>query len=77
METHYFHAACEQDDVWYPNKLSNAVKWKQTQKNDIPLLYQSKIAIGNSDLSEIVPYKYENYNYNFPKADTMIAANQS
>ena len=65
-----YWAFCDQDDVWYPNKLSNAVKWMQTQKNDIPLLYQSKIAIGNSDLSEIVPYKYENYNYNFQKAFT-------
>lgn len=32
---------CDQDDVWFPEKVSLAVKWLDGQKQDKPLLYYS------------------------------------
>lgn len=32
---------CDQDDIWFSDKLSYAVQWLDSQKQDIPLLYHS------------------------------------
>lgn len=32
---------CDQDDIWFPDKLKMAVQWLDTQKQDKPLLYYS------------------------------------
>lgn len=32
---------CDQDDIWFPEKVSHAVKWLDGQKQDKPLLYYS------------------------------------
>lgn len=32
---------CDQDDIWFPEKVSLAVKWLDGQKQDKPLLYYS------------------------------------
>lgn len=32
---------CDQDDIWFPEKVSLAVEWMERQKQDKPLLYYS------------------------------------
>ena len=36
-----FWSFCDQDDVWYPDKVKLAVEWLKRQKQDKPLLYYS------------------------------------
>ena len=37
-----FYAWCDQDDVWHPDKLTNAVCWLQSVPADIPALYMGR-----------------------------------
>jgi len=34
-----FYAFSDQDDIWYPNKLSRAISWLQQRDASIPILY--------------------------------------
>lgn len=34
-----YYAFCDQDDIWYPEKLTTAYNWLRKQCRDIPLLY--------------------------------------
>lgn len=50
-DTGDYWAFCDQDDVWYADKLKNAVLWLEKENKDIPLLYQGRVEIGNEDLT--------------------------
>lgn len=36
-----YWAFCDQDDIWYPNKIKLAVEWLDSQDQEMPLLYYS------------------------------------
>ena len=57
-----FYAFCEQDDVWFPKKLSRAIKYletkaiiegEETEVSDSPLLYCSEATVTNAKLKPI------------------------
>jgi glycosyltransferase involved in cell wall biosynthesis len=55
-----FYAFCDQDDIWYPNKLERAVQWLSTNPVTIPALYCSRsnlIDIQGNWLGESANYK--------------------
>lgn len=60
-----YWAFCDQDDVWYPDKLEFAVEWMQKQDETLPLLYHSGFELGNSDLSIKKKYEPKEFNYRF------------
>ena len=60
-----YWAFCDQDDVWYPEKLEKAVAWMEKNDAHIPLLYHSAFDLGNADLSEKTPYHPHSFNYQF------------
>ncbi len=64
-DTGDYWAFCDQDDVWYPDKLAKAVAWMEKNDPRIPLLYHSAFELGNSDLSEITPYIPGRFHYQF------------
>lgn len=43
-------ALCDQDDVWQPHKISEAIKCLQQYSQDIPLLYGSRAVLVNQNL---------------------------
>ena len=63
-----YYALCDQDDVWFKDKLATAVD--QLNKNDknIPLLYASKFTLTDKDLKPINSnvsrlYSYSDFNH--------------
>ena len=57
-----YYAFCEQDDVWFPKKLSRAIKYletkailegEETEVSDNPLLYCSECTVTNAKLKPI------------------------
>ena len=70
-KTGNYWAFCDQDDVWYPDKLKLAVDWMQgKEEQDIPLLYLSAFELANEDLSEREVYKTKNFAYRFENSIT-------
>ncbi len=39
-----YYAFCDQDDIWEPDRLESAIRWKQTLDPGIPLLFCSRTA---------------------------------
>ena len=61
-----YWAFCDQDDVWYEDKLALAVTWmKGKEDQSIPLLYHSGFELGNADLSERSIYQTGTFSYRF------------
>ena len=48
-----YYALCDQDDVWFSDKLSTAVKMLSTENKNIPLLYLSKFTLTDENLNPI------------------------
>ena len=48
-----YYALCDQDDVWFKDKLSRAVSLLEKEDNSIPLLYCSKYTLTDQDLNPI------------------------
>lgn len=66
-----YWAFCDQDDVWYPDKLKLAVHWMEGKADrKIPLLYHSGFELGNADLSEKQIYAPHAFPYQFYNAIT-------
>ena len=40
-----FFAYCDQDDVWYPEKLERALSWLSSVSTDVPALYSSRTSL--------------------------------
>lgn len=49
-----YYAFCDQDDVWLPHKLKNAVEALQKEDDSIPLLYYTSLTVVNEKLEQIV-----------------------
>lgn len=64
-DTGDYWAFCDQDDIWYPDKLTKAVVWMEKNDPQIPLLYHNAFELGNFDLSEITPYTPGEFYYQF------------
>ena len=56
-----YYAYCDQDDVWLPKKLINAVTQLEKVDENIPALCHSKFKIVDKDLKEFVQDKRENF----------------
>ncbi|MBR4469707.1 MAG: glycosyltransferase family 2 protein [Erysipelotrichaceae bacterium] len=48
-----YYALCDQDDVWFEDKLETAVNMLEKEGKDIPLLYCSKYTLTDKDLNPI------------------------
>ncbi len=49
-----YYAFCDQDDVWFPDKLSRAVRrMEQHPQKDKPMLYCSAVTVTDADLNPI------------------------
>ena len=48
-----YYALCDQDDVWFKDKLSTAVSMLKKKDNSVPLLYCSKYTLTDSMLNPI------------------------
>ncbi len=48
-----YYALCDQDDVWFEDKLSVALEKLNEEDNEIPLLYCSKYTLTDGDLHPI------------------------
>lgn len=58
-----YYALCDQDDVWFKDKLSTAIDTLDKQDNSIPLLYCSKYTLTDKDLNPINSNVSDLYNY--------------
>ncbi|MCH5160763.1 MAG: glycosyltransferase family 2 protein [Clostridiales bacterium] len=51
-----YYAFADQDDCWYPDKISRAIATLQAEQNqDIPLLYNSNVMVADAELKPIAP----------------------
>lgn len=48
-----YYALCDQDDVWFRNKLSSAVNILDKENKDIPLLYAGRFTMTDANLNSI------------------------
>ena len=48
-----YYSLCDQDDVWFNNKLSTAIKTLNNYDNRKPLLYASRFTLTDKDLNPI------------------------
>ncbi len=60
-----YWAFCDQDDVWYPDKLKHAIEWMKNQNDAIPLMYHSGIEIADEKLMNKKTYNVGNFQYNY------------
>lgn len=56
-----FYALCDQDDVWLPNKLENALKCLEKQNNQISQLYFTSLIVVDQDLKEFARMSVKNW----------------
>lgn len=52
-EGYDYYALCDQDDVWFNDKLSSAVNMLEKENKDIPLLYAGRFTITDEHLNPI------------------------
>ena len=48
-----YYAFCDQDDVWLPNKLKNAIQKIKEEDNNAPILYYGAITLVNENLEPL------------------------
>lgn len=65
-------AFCDQDDIWYENKIIWAAEWMLNQKNkEIPLLFHSSFELYDEQKKKSIgAYKPPEYEINFRRAIT-------
>lgn len=65
-----YWAFCDQDDVWFPEKLQWAMDWIKQQDRDIPCLFHSAYENTDQELNHINYYSVPKYKYDFRRALT-------
>ena len=75
-----YYACCDQDDVWLPNKLSDAISEIEKVGNaDIPILFHSSCIVTDENLKEITrnshPYYSRHTNTRFEESLLMTNIN--
>ena len=64
-----YYALCDQDDVWFEDKLETAINFLEKEDHSIPLLYCSKYTLTDKDLNPIDSNVSSLYNFSdFPHA---------
>lgn len=58
-----YYALCDQDDVWFKDKLSRAISLLEKEDDSIPLLYCSKYTLTDKDLNPIDSNVSSLYNF--------------
>ena len=58
-----YYALCDQDDVWFEDKLERAVELLEKEDSSIPLLYCSKYTLTDKELNPIDSNVSELYNF--------------
>lgn len=48
-----YYAFSDQDDIWEPDKMTNAIEWLETVSKDIPAIYCSRACLINHEGKEI------------------------
>ena len=57
-----YYACCDQDDVWLPNKLSDAIsEIQKVEKDDKPILFHTSCIITDENLKEITRDSHPHY----------------
>ena len=65
-----YWAFCDQDDVWYKDKLKWAVEWMEKQNSILPCLFHSSYENVDIDLQHISYYNPLSTKYDFQRALT-------
>lgn len=63
-----YYSFADQDDVWYPDKLSTAVKWLDEHKSDKPVLYHGAYDIVNMNGEKTGEFYYSEDGYDFRRS---------
>lgn len=64
-----YYCFCDQDDVWFSDKVDRAIKMLQEQENqDQPLLYCSNVTVVDRDLNPIAALNKGEYRTDFASA---------
>lgn len=64
-----YYALCDQDDVWFMDKMETAISTLEKENGSIPLLYCSKYTLTDKDLNPIDSNVSSLYNFSdFPHA---------
>ncbi len=58
-----YYALCDQDDVWFENKLESAVRMLEKEDQSLPLLYCSRYTLTDAKLDPIDSNVSDLYNY--------------
>lgn len=61
---------CDQDDVWFPEKIEKAVDYIAKNDGDVPVRYHSGYEITDENLNTVSYYKKPNYEYDFRRCLT-------
>ena len=61
---------CDQDDVWFPDKIRTAVEWFENQEQEGPLLFHSAYYNTDEKLNKTDLIIKPKYKYNFVRAIT-------
>lgn len=54
-----YYAYCDQDDVWFENKIENSIKMLEEKNKDVPLLYAGNFDYYDSNMKFIEHSKYK------------------
>lgn len=65
-----YYAFCDQDDVWFPDKISWAMNWLTNQNAEVPCLFHSAYENVDERLEHLSYYSVPNYEYDFRRALT-------
>ena len=59
-----YYALCDQDDVWFKDKLSSAIKLLEKEDKDIPLLYAGRFILTDENLKPLDSNVSKLYSFN-------------
>jgi glycosyltransferase involved in cell wall biosynthesis len=66
-----YWAFCDQDDVWFPEKIEYAVEWLEKQNENEPCLYHSSYYLMDESLTKkLGVYTKPNYEFDFRRSLT-------
>lgn len=63
-EDYDYYALCDQDDVWFKDKLSSAINILEKQDNNVPLLYAGRFILTDEKLNSLNSNVSKLYSFN-------------
>ena len=64
VEGYDYYALCDQDDVWFEDKLSTAISMLEKEDSNIPLLYAGRFILTDEKLNKLKSDISELYSFN-------------